>query len=174
MGYNIFTVIDEDPAIEPTYVPSRADYLGGREDAVRNMRIYMPRTYRKLIDDYDIILMSDSDRSVFETRWVIWLADSVPQGGMGMFWLGNIADARFETWEDTNVAGVLPVKQVEAQFGNKYITSGVLWLTVTDEDEPIMESLPWSQAPPVDNINLQQAKKGGMYGPGWTGQRPIH
>jgi hypothetical protein len=158
-GFNSFVVIREDPAIQTTFIPSRPDYLGGRDDALRNMRMYMPRLRSILVEDYEIMLFSDADRSVFRSDWIGWISDSVPEDGMGLLWLGLIADNRFDSWEDTTVAEILPAQQSITASGD-YLRNGPLGLNVADTDEPLMRSLPWESSPPLDNVNVQVARQG--------------
>jgi hypothetical protein len=47
-SFNSYAVIGTDPAIDTTLVPTRPGYLGGVENAKRNLRIYMPRTYDQM------------------------------------------------------------------------------------------------------------------------------
>ncbi len=70
-GFNSYVVINTDPAIAATLVPSRGDFLGSYKDATRNMRMYMPRSYSLLTSDYDLIFTSDADRAVFDFWWTL-------------------------------------------------------------------------------------------------------
>ncbi len=158
-GYNSFTVIQEDPAIEASFIPSRPDYLGGREDALRNMRMYMPRTREILESNHDILLFSDADSSVFRPEWIFWIEKSVTEGGLGMLWLGLIADLRFESWEETTLAVILPVQPLRDRMG-AYTVSGSWRLTEIDTEEELMQSLPWMESMPLANLILQKAREG--------------
>ena len=71
-GYNSFTVMDYDPAIVTTLIPCIPENVGGYENAYRNMRVYMPRTYEKLVEGYELIVSSDADRLVFRSEWIGW------------------------------------------------------------------------------------------------------
>ena len=154
-GFNSFVVIRIDPAIEPTLVPSRPDYLGSYENAWRNMRIYMPRNYKRLTEDYDLIITSDADRMVFRTEWIDWLTRSVTDGGLSLEWLGSIASSNFQSWEGTTLAGIAPVdSDLELDI------SGPFRVKIRDWEEPLMKSLPWEETPPLNNLNTQIPKEG--------------
>ncbi len=154
--YNSFTVIDYDPAIRTTMIPSRPDYLAGYENAYRNMRAYMPRTYSDLIEKYDLILMSDADRLVFTANWIGWLSDSVPKGGLGLLWLGSIVEEVAVGWVGTTLADILPAEQAPGQ----YTRERAFQVRIVDRDEALMKALPWERTPPLANVNAQIPRDG--------------
>ncbi len=154
-GFNSFVVMRADPAIDATMVPSRGDYLGSYEEAWRNMRIYMPRTYGLLIQDYDLLVTSDADRTVFRPDWIDWMTRSVTDGGLGLEWLGSIQSTSFPSWEATTLAGIAPVEPAPELD----LTSN-LRVRVLDQQEPLMTALPWEDSPPLANVNTQVPKEG--------------
>jgi len=154
-GFNSFVVIRIDPAIEATFVPSRPDYVGSYENAWRNMRIYMPRGYPRLVQEEDLIITSDADRRVFTAVWIDWLTKSVIDDGLGLEWLGSIASNNFESWEGTTLAGIAPVLP-----GQELDISGPFKTVVRDAEEPLMKALAWDESPPLANINTQVPKGG--------------
>jgi hypothetical protein len=148
-GYNSFTVIGYDPAIEVTLIPSVPQFIGGYDNAQRNLRVYMPRTYEILVERYHLTVFSDADRLVFKPEWIHWLSSSVTDGGLGMLWLGSItAPINLAGWEDTTVAEVLPARQPEGEY--TIITS--FFMKILDNQEPLMQALPWEEAPPLMNV----------------------
>jgi hypothetical protein len=154
-GFNSFVTIRLDPAIEATLVPSRPDYLGSMENAWRNMRIYMPRTYATMVEGYDVIVTSDADRTVFRTDWIDWLTRAVTQGGLGLEWLGSIQSGNFESWEGTTLAGIAPVEPAL-----DLDISGPFKVRIADPHEPLMGALPWEDSPALSNLNTQTPKDG--------------
>ncbi len=152
--YNSFTVVRYDPAIRATLIPSRPDYVGGYENAYRNMRMYMPRTYQKLVEDYDLIISSDAHRLVFKPEWIHWLSSSVTDNGLGMLWLGSIEAEVIVGWDGTTVAEVLPARQAPGQ----YTRDAMFWLRIVDPDEALMQALPWEKSPALANVNAQVPK----------------
>ncbi len=159
-GYNSYVVFRQDPSIETTFVPTRPDYLGGIENALRNMRVYMPRTYGSLVRSYDIVVSSDADRSVFTTEWIGWISDSVREDGLGILWLGSIAHESFVSWEGTTVTDVLPCTQVVTSLGKFWLHGKTLRVRIWQPEEPLMKALPWEESPPLSNLNLQTPKSG--------------
>jgi uncharacterized membrane protein len=149
--YNSFTVVQFDPAVRATMVPTRPDYIGGYENARRNLRLYMPRTYQRLLEDYDVIISSDADRRVFASDWVHWMSDSVIEEGLGILWLGSIESEIFVGWQATTVADVLPATQAPGQFTREE----VFWFVMEDPNEELMKALPWTESPPLANVNAQ-------------------
>lgn len=157
-GMNSYTVIRIDPAIDLSLVPTRPGYLASRADAIRNLRLYMPRTYDLLVEKYDVILGSDPDREVFEIRWIEWMTDSVVEDGMDLLWLGSIGrDAGHVNldWSMTSLAEVLPSYTSEELYDY-----GVFRVRVKDENEELMRALPWEDSPPLANLDKQIPKQG--------------
>ncbi len=154
-GFNSFVVIRTDPAIDETLVPSSPDYLGSRERACRNMRVYTPRSYEKMVKDYDLILSSDADRSVFTDNWVEWIAKSVGDSGLSLEWLGSIQIVNFPSWEGTVVEDVLLCEQ--APDLNVF---GSFRPVIKDRDYPLMRALDWERAPLLLNLNTQLPRPG--------------
>jgi hypothetical protein len=158
-GYNSFKVIDYDPAIEVTCIPSNpSPVIGGYDVAQRNLRVYMPRTYEILVQEYNELIFSDAVNLMFKPEWIHWLSNSITDGGLGMLWLGSIT-ATSHGWEDTTVAEVLPASQHVGEF--TIITSFLM--RILDADEPLMQALPWEEAPPLMNVNAQVPKEGSEY-----------
>lgn len=151
-GFNSYVVIKTDPAIAATLVPSRGDFLGSYKDAMRNMRMYMPRSYSLLTSDYDLIFTSDADRAVFRTDWIQWLTDSVTDGGLGLGWLGSIQGTSYQSWEGTTLAGIAPVGPSSEPNQN---IGGRFKVRIQDLEEPLMTALPWEDSPPLANLNTQ-------------------
>jgi hypothetical protein len=159
-SYNSFTVIGYDPAIEVTLIPSVPQFVGGYDNAQRNLRVYMPRTYEILVERYEVLVFSDADRLVFTPEWIQWLSSSVTDDGLGMLWLGSItAPINMAGWEDTTVAEVLPASQ---PAGELTIIASFL-MRVLEGNEPLMQALPWEEAPSLMNVNAQVPKDGSEY-----------
>jgi hypothetical protein len=157
-GFNSYTVIEIDPAIEMTLVPTRPGYLGGPDVAKRNLRIYMPRTYSSLVEGYDLILSSDADSTVFQDEGMEWMARSVSEGGLGVEWLGSIGRSQTQQnldWSQTPVAEVLPSYTSPEHY--KY---GIFRVRIRDPEEELMKALPWEDSPPLANLDMQIPKEG--------------
>ncbi len=157
-GFNSYTMIEVDPAIEMTLVPTRPGYLGGPEVAKRNLRIYMPRTYSRLAEGYDLILSSDADSTVFQDEWMEWMARSVTEGGLGVEWLGSIGRSQSQQnldWSQTPIANVLP-----SYTSSEFYKYGIFRVRIRDFEEELMKALPWEDSPPLANLDMQIPKEG--------------
>jgi hypothetical protein len=153
---NTFAIVQIDPAISVTLVPTRSDYaVGGIAEVWRLMRLYLPRTYEGLIQGYDVVMTSDTDRTIFRPEWIVWMSDSVREGGLGLLWLGFISSPNFPSWADTTIGEVLP-----AAPGSRMSIHGTFHLVATDREEPLVNSLDWEASPPLKIINTQAAKDG--------------
>lgn len=83
-------LLGSDPRL--TYQPIPANWYestfqavgGGRKDALKFMRQYMPRTYGRLIDTYDVILLSDFEVDIITEEQFSWMEQSVREAGMGL------------------------------------------------------------------------------------------
>jgi len=56
----------------------------GRNDAVRFLRQYLPRTYRQLVEKYDVLLLSDFEVDIITAEQFSWMERGVREGGMGI------------------------------------------------------------------------------------------
>jgi len=156
--FNSYAVIQIDPAIAATLVPTRPGYLAGKEEAKRNLRIYMPRSYARFVERYDMVLSSDADSTVFEIGWMEWMAKAVKEEGLGVEWLGSIGRSQTQQqldWSWTPVADVLP-----AYTSPEFYEYGVFRVKIRDHEEELMMALPWEDSPPLANLDMQIPKAG--------------
>lgn len=84
-------ILSSDPRIR--YQPIPANWYegtfasvgsGSRSDVLKFMRQYMPRTYQRLVDTYDEILLSDFEVDVITEEQFVWMERSVREDGMGL------------------------------------------------------------------------------------------
>jgi len=78
-------ILRADPRVR--YYPIPASFrvrLGGKEEVLKLMRQYMPRTYEQLIGLYDVILMSDFEVDILTDEQLQWMEECVGQGGIGI------------------------------------------------------------------------------------------
>ncbi len=133
------------------------------EEAIKRMvRLYMPRTYSCLTDDFDVILLSDANRNAVGPKNIEMLARGVEEGGLSL-----MMDGGFETfgatshppWGETSVGKLLPTEDVVGV----YLRSGRL---VFDHPEnEFISSLPWGTNPVFVKIfyhNLVKTKQGAV------------
>lgn len=131
-----------EPLLEVTPVQaSTLHYAGISSDDIRRaIRVYMPRTYRSLVESYDVLIISDANTGSFGSDHHKWFKDGVSEG-LGFVMVGGYETfggvAGYPSWENTPVADVLPVS----------VVAGLYWggpMTIVHQDHVLMRSLPWS------------------------------
>ncbi len=84
-------ILSSDPRIR--YQPIPANWYestfgsvgsGTKSDVLKFMRQYMARTYDRLVDTYDEILLSDFEVDVITAEQFVWMERSVREAGMGL------------------------------------------------------------------------------------------
>ncbi len=170
--YNSYSIIQEDPAIDVTFVLARSDMIkGGFDEAVRHLRVYMPRTRDDLVQNYESIILSDCDNKVFKPEWISWMADGVEVDGMGLLTLGSVVyrGAGDFDWVSTALGRVLPVTVDPV---NRFL-NGLFYVRILDSDEELMQALPWEKSPPLANLNNQIPREGSREWAGLVGGDQI-
>jgi len=83
-------ILAADPRIRYQPVPANwyestfAAVGRGRDDVLRFMRLYMPRTYEALLTSFDVILLSDFEVDVITNEQFVWMERSCREEGMGL------------------------------------------------------------------------------------------
>jgi len=127
-----------EPFFDVTFVP--ALQLWYPEDVIRrSVRMYMPRTYERLVEGYDTVYLSYSEPRFFDHGMVAWFSDSVVEGGRGMILQGS--GRFFFPWLGTSLVDVSPVEELPGFPGGM----GAVWLRVLEPEDALMSSLPWSE-----------------------------
>ncbi len=130
-----------EPLLEVTPVQASTLHYAGisRDDIRRAIRVYMPRTYRSLVESYDVLIISDANVGSFSSDHHRWFKDSVSEG-LGFVMVGGYETfggvAGYPSWENTPVADVLPVSVVQ----------GLYWggpMKIVNPEHVFMKSLPW-------------------------------
>ncbi len=124
-----------DPFFEVHMVPANLN-LYRWDDLRRWARQYMPRSYRGLIEGYDVITFFGANPYVFTSRAHIWLRDSVVDGGLGT-WIYGTSAYHFSDWFDYTCLG--QVFPVEIESGH---VSSRSTLRILRPENPLMASLP--------------------------------
>jgi hypothetical protein len=144
-----FRDMRSDPLFSMSFVQATLrDWAGmPTEEVHRMVRMYMPRTEQILVEEYDAIVLANSNRMAVGPH-IEKLARAVSEGGLGLLMSGG-----WETfggtgyseppWGETSVGGLLPTKDVIG----KWEESGRL---VIDEPEhELIRSIPWNMRDPV-------------------------
>jgi len=141
-GRTPYPYMKMDPMLRVTPIQaSQAHYAGiSQEDIRRSIRQYMPRTYDELVEDYQVIIISDSNVNSFLPEHLAWFHDAVNESGLGLVMVGGFETfgARgYPDWGATPVGSVLPVT---TQPG-RYLEGRV---RIKDYQNPFIKSLPFS------------------------------
>jgi len=57
---------------------------GGKEDALKFIRQYMPRTYDRLVQSNDVLLLSDFEVDIITEQQFVWMERSIREAGLGL------------------------------------------------------------------------------------------
>ena len=137
-----------DPTLDITYVPACRYDLDSRV-IQRNMRMYMPRTYSDLVDNYDVVYITGASGVLnYRLDWLTWFQDAVSREGFGLLMSGGSeafgGRAADPSWDPSPVGDALPVTF-------KYVSTDLsYWVSaradIVETDDALMRSLPWEGA----------------------------
>ena len=77
----------------------------------RYLRIYIPRTCNRLVQSYDVIILSDTVRDYYRPVQIGSFADAVEKGGRGLVMIGG-REIQWGDWHGSPAEKVLPVNWV--------------------------------------------------------------
>ena len=131
-------------------------------DIRRYMRLYMPRTFNRLHENFDVIIISDAGIAFFTDKQLNWFKDGVEEQGMALIMIGGFeafgGNIGLGSWGPTPIQDVLPVECLADQWEDK---EGKL--TVAERDDPLMKSLPFDEIGAYGifyGCNIVQMKQG--------------
>lgn len=151
-----------DPKIEPTLVPIITVWYTDEENA-RYMRLYMPKSYEDLVENKDLIHLAGVDAAMITPRWQNDFTRAVTEQGLGLLMTDGHrgfggASAQRGEWKGTKIEQeVLPVYVHTGEF-----VEGPIMVRVLRGDDPLMRSLPWETAPPLNSLNKLTRKEGAI------------
>jgi uncharacterized membrane protein len=100
----------------------------------------MPRTYESLVQDYDVVIISDSNVDSFTATHRVWFRNAVAEDGIGLVMIGGYETfggvAGNMDWGVTPVGEVLPLDTVAGVYEGGRVT-------ILDLNHAFMRSLPW-------------------------------
>ncbi len=146
-GPSPYPIYENDPLT--TVVAIKASgFLHNPSVIKRHMRVYMPRSRRRLFEGYDMIVLSDANIHSFRTGYFTWFREAVIEQGFGLVMIGGLetfgtSPTFAESWGDTVVADVLPVICLPDQWEEK---EGII--SVATADNPFINSLPFDEIGP--------------------------
>jgi len=111
------SIMMTDPKVTAIVIPAGDETHAAYMD--RFMRIYMPRTYQRWVDDLDIFMLSDLTPWGFTNEQLVWMRRSIEEQGTGMIlsemgwygivgWTGNAC----EDWLKTPVYDAYPCDMI--------------------------------------------------------------
>jgi len=160
-GPTPFFYIKADPAFVATPIPATYAHTGtytGRQ-LEQFMRIYMPRTYKQMVLQQDVIVLSDANRGLFKNEHLEWFRRGVEEDGMGIMMVGGIeafgGDSGYPSWSGSPVEEALPVLCVDGKTFRKDFKA-----QVKAPDDPFIKSLPWKTMPFFHGMNVVNEKEG--------------
>jgi uncharacterized membrane protein len=144
-----------DPKLYVTPVPASSGHAGGMPNISRYIRIYVPRTYNRLVESQDVIILSDTVKTYYQIYHIKWFGDAVIEGGRGLVMVGGreIVDGE---WWDSPVEKALPVEWIPLET-----FEGTPFRAIpTEPPNDFLRSLPWETMPPYRGMNLATPKQG--------------
>jgi uncharacterized membrane protein len=142
-GQTPYVYMKVEPFLRVTPIQASRDYLWGfftPNDIRKAIRLYMPRSYRSLIECYDIIIISDSNVESFTKDHHLWFRRAVVEDDRGLVMIGGHetfgTNGHHPDWGQSHVGDLLPVETVYGGY-----ESGRL--EIFDTGNVFMESLPW-------------------------------
>ncbi len=82
-----FPVMELDPMIFGTAIYT-STILYDMEIIRKSIRVYMPRTYSKLLN-HDVIVMADAYKDVYRSEHLTWIKRGVVEDGMRLVMIGG-------------------------------------------------------------------------------------
>jgi hypothetical protein len=149
-----------DPKLDPTLVPIITVWYTD-EDNARYMRLYMPKSYKHLVESKDLIELAGVDAVMITPRLQNDFSRAVVEGGLGMLYTDGHrgfggASAQKAEWKGTQIEEeILPVWVYTNEF-----VDGPIKMRVLVPENPMMRSLPWETAPPLTRLNKLTIKEG--------------
>ena len=141
-GQTPYIYMKVEPMLVVTPVQASRDHYAGisSQDIIRAIRIYMPRRYKDLAQEYDVVIISDSNVNSFTADQRNWFKLSVIEEGMGLVMIGGHetfgSAAGNPDWGATAVGDVLPVTTVAGAYdGGK--------VEIVANEHEFIRSLPW-------------------------------
>jgi uncharacterized membrane protein len=140
-----------DMLFRTSFVPAnlRGDWMTmgpmpaeGESGVHRLVRLYMPRTYGDLVDNYDVTILSEANQHAVNLH-IDKLARGVSEGGMGLLmcggWASFGASGDRPPWGETAIGRLLPTEDVI----NSWWEMPIQRMFIDDPDHELMSSLPW-------------------------------
>lgn len=152
----------EDPLLQTSVVPYY-DFGLQLDEIRRYMHQRYPRTLKHLTDNYDMVTYSNIQLLAFTVKQIQMVSDSVRQEGLGYMMFGGHTSFggttdTYPTWKGSSIDDILPVEVIDGI----YMKLIMFELIVSDHDNDLMVSLPWSDLPLFTyTLNAVTMRQGG-------------
>jgi uncharacterized membrane protein len=150
-----YTHLREEPAFRLSAIPTWS------LEEMRARRHYLPRTYEHHVSEYDVVLMSDATRYVFEPQLLEWFKLGVIQDGQGFLMVGGLnsfgGGKGALSWGGSAIEEVLPCQCLDQQF---HENRGLLFPVPVDPDDEFCTALPFEEAKAFTGMNTVEPKQG--------------
>jgi len=160
---NALMVTQEDPRFDVRGVIPPLTYertMGDLETSRRLARIYMPRSYRDLVSNFDLVIL-EIDTRAFTPEHHAWFRDAVLEEGLGFVMGGGSqgfgGNPPFTNWCETHVNAILPV---DCYFDQRHPKEYLVQLRVVDPGNELAGSIPWESSPLYYPPNVITARDG--------------
>ena len=152
----------EDPLLQTAIVPY--EVFGSQLDQIRRyMNLRYPRTAKQMTDNYDMVIYANIQLLAFTDKQIQMMSDSVVKDGLGYMMTGGHTSFggttnSYPSWAGTSIGGILPVDVIEGLYLKPFFFP----LVVSDPDNELIASLPWSKIAPFHySLNAVAVRQGG-------------
>jgi hypothetical protein len=167
-------LLSADPSISVRGIPMPGHYsiaFFNRDAHYMNrvMRLYMPRSYQKMRDIGDMILLAEAACGstsfhdvYFDAKWMVWFVRAVQEDGVPLSMWGGDASwggggaGDYKSWGDTILDEILPFQSLGGYSPDLAAFHYPHFL----DPEHELARLPWKSAGPVELLNTVRSKPG--------------
>jgi len=113
-----------------------------RKDAEKFLRLYIPRTYERFVEGYDVILLSDFEVDIIPPEQFVWMEVSVRQDGMGIGkYEMNYDPAHWRTFDLFRTLAVYDAFPTDLIWGKEFSGVGLyaVRMEATGRPHPILD-----------------------------------
>ncbi len=131
-------MITVTPVIASQIVAEYSFGYEGYEMVRRAVRLYIPRSYKQLVEGYDVLILSDATLMVFTASQISLMTRSVLDDGLGLVMAGGVESFYAGGWQVTEITKALPVEMLPESTGPGFGR-------VIEENDELMSSIPWER-----------------------------
>jgi len=152
--------ITADPVFSVVPVPATLGYFSG-DALLKFMRQYIPHTYQTFVGTVDLLVLSDTDRSLFTSQQESWFRDGVVERGQGLVMAGGFEAfggyAYGRSWKGSAVEEALSAECLDysAWDARPFFARPAEGA----RGHPFVASLPWGGMPAFDGMNIVAPKQ---------------